>query len=163
MLFIPLALGQIFPNCPPPTHSQLTYIWFQGKITRWEVHKFDLLTYSRFTRTPTPDEGSKDLRPGCILHSISFGSREPSQVLAFRLVLLSDQSSHSASRRWSPRCFTGCGPQACAPEWSALTFGPEGGLPGPRCLGCHRAPFGHSCYPTPGPCRQVRRCFRGWD
>jgi len=51
---------------------------------------------------------------------------DASQVVVLRLVLLRDQSSPSASRRWSPRCFTGCGPQACAPEWSAFTFGPEG-------------------------------------
>jgi len=88
---------------------------------------------------------------------------DASQVVVLRLVLLRDQSSPSASRRWSPRCFAGCGPQACAPEWSAFTFGPEGGLPGPRCLGWHWSPFGRSCYPTPEPYRQIRRCFRGWD
>jgi len=45
-LFIPLALGQGFPNCPLPTHLQLTLSRFLGKITRWEVYKSDLLTYS---------------------------------------------------------------------------------------------------------------------
>ena len=45
-LFIPLALGQDYLNCPLPTHLQLTLSRFRGKITRWEVYKSDLLTYS---------------------------------------------------------------------------------------------------------------------
>jgi len=46
-LFIPLALGQVFLNCPLPTHLQLTLSRPRGKITRWEDYKSDLLTYSR--------------------------------------------------------------------------------------------------------------------
>ena len=45
-LFIPLALGQVFLNCPLPTHLQLTYNRFWGKITRLKVYKSDLFTYS---------------------------------------------------------------------------------------------------------------------
>ena len=45
-LFIPLAFGRVFLNCPLPTHLQLTYNRFRGKITRLEVHNSDLLTYS---------------------------------------------------------------------------------------------------------------------
>ena len=33
-LFIPLALGQVFLNCPLPTHLQLTFSQLRGKITR---------------------------------------------------------------------------------------------------------------------------------
>ena len=33
------------------------------------------------------------------------------------------------------RCFIGCGPRACAPERLAFTFGSEGGVLAPRCLG----------------------------
>ena len=46
-LFIPLALGLVFLNCPLPTHLQLTLSRLRVKITRWEVYKSDLLTYSR--------------------------------------------------------------------------------------------------------------------
>ena len=33
-LFIPLALGQVFLNCPIPTHLQFTFSRFRGKITK---------------------------------------------------------------------------------------------------------------------------------
>ena len=33
-LFIPLALVQVFLNCPLPTHLQLTFSRLRGKITR---------------------------------------------------------------------------------------------------------------------------------
>jgi len=45
-LFIPLAFGRVFLNCPLPTHLQLTYNRFQGKIIRLEVYNSDLITYS---------------------------------------------------------------------------------------------------------------------
>ena len=61
-LFIPLALGQIFLNCPLPTHLQLTYNRFRGKIIRLEVYNSDLLTYSRFIRTLAPNECLRFLR-----------------------------------------------------------------------------------------------------
>jgi hypothetical protein len=181
-LFIPLALGQVFLNCPPPTHLQLTYSRFRGKITRCEVYKsdfltvrgvqIDILTYSRFTCTAIPDEGLRVLRvifEGSRLRSCAsewsvatFGHpkvvfsklrRSWSMGLRFRMV------NHHA---WPPegailyslrlpedahlRCFAG-------------TFVSEGGLLAPWCLDWQRAPFGHSCYPTPWPCRRVRRCF----
>jgi len=59
------------------------------------VHKFDLLTYSRFTRTPTLDEG---LEPSSRLHS------------ALNILRVS-------------RAFAGSGLQARAPERSIVTFG----------------------------------------
>ena len=113
---------------------------------------------------------SRHLRP----HEDGILRLSAAKVLIFKLVPLSshlspsacrrcDRLSPSVSRRWLLRSFTGCGPQACAPECSALTFGPEGELLGPRCLCWHRAPFVRACYSTPEPCRQVRRCFRGWD
>jgi len=60
------------------------------------------------------------------------------------------------------RCFIGS-PRACAPPWLAFTFGSEGEAFAPRCLSWRWAPFGRSCRPTPEPCRQVRRCFWGWN
>ena len=74
---------------------------------------------------------SRHLRPfeGELLHS--------SQVLAIKLVLPSDHSSPSATRRWAPSFIAG--------------------------LGRRQLSFGHPCSPIPGPCRQVRRCFRVWD
>jgi len=79
---MPLALGQVFLNCPLPTHLQLTYSWFRGKITRLEVYKSDLLTYSCFTRMPTPDEGLRVLRG-------------TSEVTALKVPSMSDQASPS--------------------------------------------------------------------
>ena len=60
------------------------------------MHKSDLLTYSRFTRMPTTDEGPDVLRSGCTLSPISFGCLDPSQVLVLELVLPRDQSPPSA-------------------------------------------------------------------
>ena len=111
-LFIPLALGQVFLNCPLPTHLQLTYSRFRGKITRLEVYKSDLLTYSHFTRTLTPDEGLRVLRGTSEVTALKVPSSSdqasPSfpkaihlvpKILIFKLVLLSDYSSPSATRR----------------------------------------------------------------
>ena len=44
------------------------------------MYKSDLLTYSRFARTPIPDEGPSNLRPACIPSLIRFGLQDPSQA-----------------------------------------------------------------------------------
>ena len=76
----PRTLGQISPNCPLPIHVQLIYRWFQGRITRWEVYKYDILTYSHFTCMSALDEGLGVLRLACSPLLISFGLQDPSQV-----------------------------------------------------------------------------------
>jgi len=53
VIFIPLAFGRVFLNCPLPTHLQLAYNRFQGKITRLEVYNSDLLTYSGVQTRPS--------------------------------------------------------------------------------------------------------------
>ena len=50
---MPLAFGRVSLNCPLPTHLQLTYNRFQGKITKLEVYNSDLLTYSGIQIRPS--------------------------------------------------------------------------------------------------------------
>ena len=124
-VFIPLAFGRVFLNCPLPAHLQLTYNRFQGKnnrfqskITRLEcttptfsriqVYKLDLLTYSRFTRTLAPGEGFRFLR----------GAPE---VTALKVPSTSDQPSPSF-----PKAIPlpeGPGFQTRASEQPFVTFG----------------------------------------
>ena len=124
-LFIPLALGQVFLNCPLPTHLQLTLSRLRGKITRWEVYKSDLLTYSRGvqirpshiftfhtslqpTKVPTTFGDLRESEPWRFhQRAISRHLRSRSwslypKVLVFELVLLSNRSSPSAGRRRYP-------------------------------------------------------------
>ena len=84
------------------------------------MYKSDLLTYSCFTRTPTPDEGLRVLRGASEVTALKVpsSSDQPSpsfpkaiplvpKVLTFKLVLLSNHSSPSATRRWDPSFIAG--------------------------------------------------------
>ena len=86
------------------------------------MYKPDLLTYSRFTSTLTPDEGLRVLRGTSEVTALKVlsSSDQPSpsfpkaillapKVLVFKLVLLSDHSSPSATRRWDPLFIAGLG------------------------------------------------------
>ena len=126
-LFIPLALGQVFLNCPPPTHLQLTYNRFRGKITRCEVYKSDLLTvrgvqirpshvFTFYTHAYTrrgsscPSGRLRRFSSSILcfrvvsrhLRSSEGGLLEASQVLIHGAALPNDQSSRLATRRRDP-------------------------------------------------------------
>ena len=86
------------------------------------MYKSDLLTYSCFTRMLTPDEGLRVLRGTSEVTALKVpsSSDQPSpslpkaiplvpKVLIFELVLLSDHSSPSATRRWDPSFIAGLG------------------------------------------------------
>ena len=79
------------------------------------MYNSDLLTYSHFTRTLTPDEGLRVLRDTSEVTALKVpsSSDQPSpsfpkaiplvpKLLVFKLVLLSDHSSPSATRKWYP-------------------------------------------------------------
>ena len=97
-LFIPLALGQVFLNCPLPTHLQLTFIRLRGKITRWGVYKSDLLTYSRCTNLTFSHihVSHTYLQPTKVF--TSFGDLRESQPWRFHQRAI---SRHLRSRSWS--------------------------------------------------------------
>ena len=126
-LFIPLALGHVFLNCPLPTHLQLTYNWFWGKITRCKVYKSDLLrvrgvqirpshvftfyTHAYNRRGSSCPSGRHRRFSSSILcfrvvsrhlRSSEGGLLEASLVLIHGAALLNDQSSRLATRRRDP-------------------------------------------------------------
>ena len=83
------------------------------------MYKPDLLTYSRFTRTLTPDEDLRFLRgtSGVTALKVLSSSDQLSPsfpkaiplVPIFEFVLLSDHSSPSTTLRWDPSFIAGLG------------------------------------------------------
>jgi len=126
----------------------------------WEVYKSDLLTYSRFTRTPTPDEGLHVLRLVSSWCLTTFGRRGPSQAPGHFWVISRDHRI----RRWPPWFFRrSCSLGLCFRASNCILRSPEGEFPG---LGRSRerpSPFGCARLPSLEPCKWVREHFRGWD
>ena len=100
----PLAIGQVFLNCPLPTHLQLTYNRFQGKITRLEVYNSDLLTYSGVQ--PRPSHVFMFYTRACINRRSSFpsgssGGHSPGSVNERSAVAFVPEGDPFARRSWS--------------------------------------------------------------